>query len=70
MISAGSPGTFRLRQSDISYTDYEASYVQQSQIEFMDSEPAIVRAAVIELYLNVKIRSAEEVSERKGLNSM
>jgi len=58
---------FRLRQSDISYTNYEASYVEPSQIEFMDSDPAIVRAALIELYLNVKIRSAEEVSERKVL---
>ena len=68
-----SPDTVdRLRASDISYTDYEASYVQQSQIEFMDSDPQIVRTALIELYLNVKIRSADEVSaftisERKRL---
>ena len=40
------------------------SQIYMSQMtEFIDSDPRIVRKGLIELYLNVKIRSADEVSQ-------
>lgn len=59
------PSESRNDLADQKYTsNNEQSYNQEldSEVSFYDSSPEIVRKGILELYLNVKIRSADEVS--------